>query len=120
MNTNLKTATAALQTPQPVQKATYSKTTPKTSTEITNGEQKQAFGDWSMMNTLIGCTADILADKIKELRIKRGISQYDLGRRATLSQGTISRAERGHGISVYALLAIINALEANIKLEDSK
>ena len=53
-------------------------------------------------------------DKIKSIRIKKGISQMELSLRSNLSQSFIANVEKGKKQpSVLTLIRIANALEVN-------
>ena len=55
-----------------------------------------------------------IIDKIKELRIKNGISQMELSLRSNLSQSFIANLEKGKKQpSVLTLIKIANALNVN-------
>ena len=57
-----------------------------------------------------------VANKIKEVRKTRGISQEVLANMSGVSFGSIKRFERTGEISLYSLLKIMNTLKINFDL----
>ncbi len=55
-----------------------------------------------------------IQEQTKEKRLKQGLTQRELAKKANLSQGTITRAERNGCVSLDAYIRISIALEKPI------
>lgn len=56
-----------------------------------------------------------IADRIRDARLRQGLSQVELAKKLGVTQGTISRAERGHGdIRLGTLLELTHALDLDL------
>jgi len=56
-----------------------------------------------------------IADRIRDARLGRGLSQVELAQKLGVTQGTISRAERGQGdIRLGTLLELTRALDLDL------
>ena len=124
MNTNLAMAAAALNkpaaTPKPIQQTQRTRAANQTPQPVTLAEQQQAWGHWQALNTLTRKTLSTFAFEIKTKRKQKGLTQRELAMRTTISQTTISRAERGYGeISLETAISIIHALGQNCTLTDN-
>ena len=53
----------------------------------------------------------VLGQRIKQLRLRKNLTQQALAERTGLSRVFISKIERGHGTSLLSLLQILRALE---------
>ena len=59
---------------------------------------------------------DGISQMIKAERLKQGMTQKDLGKKAGYSQGTITRSENNLWISLYCMISIFEALGKKIQL----
>ena len=56
-----------------------------------------------------------IADRIRDARLRHGLSQVELAQKLGVTQGTISRAERGNGdIRLGTLLELTRALDLDL------
>lgn len=55
-----------------------------------------------------------IGENIRRLRDKAGLTQTELGKRIGAGQGTIVSAEQGTTISAMTLIALSEALDANL------
>lgn len=64
---------------------------------------------------------EILAEKIKQLRIKRNLTQEQLGKLVGVQRAQISKMENNTGnVTISTLMKIFGALKAKVKFEIEK
>ena len=60
-----------------------------------------------------------IAEIISSERIARGWTMRELGQKANVSKSSISRLERGYSLSMDQVMALLKALDLDVKIERS-
>ena len=69
-------------------------------------------------NYNLQCQEEYMNNKVKEYRMKEGISQEELARKANLSRYLISRIENGDDVNLTknTMISIANALNTKVSI----
>lgn len=70
------------------------------------------------VNYNLQCQEEYMNNKVKEYRMKEGISQEELARKANLSRYLISRIENGDDVNLTknTMISIANALNTKVSI----
>lgn len=59
---------------------------------------------------------ELMGKKIRDERLKQGLTQDELGELLFMDSSSVSRLERGKGIGLYKLELVANALNIDVRV----